>query len=146
MAFWMSNHDLISQFQPFTFIDLFAGIGGFHLAMHRLGGKCVFASEIDSEARKTYQYNYTSISPDLFSNGYFNDDIRNITPQNIPDFDVLCAGFPCQPFSQAGYKRGFDDNHKSERGNLFFNIAEIIEAKKPKAFFLEKCARFSQSR
>ena len=133
----MSNHDLISQFQPFTFIDLFAGIGGFHLAMHRLGGKCVFASEIDADARKTYQHNYESISPELFSKGYFNDDIRNITPQDLPNFDVLCAGFPCQPFSQAGYKRGFEDNHKSERGNLFFNIAEIIEAKKPKAFFLE---------
>lgn len=81
----MSNHDLIYHKKTFTFIDLFAGIGGFHLAMHRLGGKCVFASEIDVDARKTYQ----SISPDLFLNGDFNDDIRNITPQNIPDFDVL---------------------------------------------------------
>ncbi len=123
--------------QTFTFIDLFAGIGGFHLAMHRLGGKCVFASESDGDARKTYEYNYQKSSPELFLGEFFNDDIRNITPQNIPDFDVLCAGFPCQPFSQAGYKRGFEDNHKSERGNLFFNIAEIIEAKKPKAFFLE---------
>jgi DNA (cytosine-5)-methyltransferase 1 len=121
----------------FTFIDLFAGIGGFHLAMHRLGGQCVFASEIDKEARKTYQYNYKSISPELFANGLFNDDIRNIMPNDIPDFDVLCAGFPCQPFSQAGYKRGFNDNHNSERGNLFFNIVDIIEAKQPKAFFLE---------
>ena len=121
----------------FTFIDLFAGIGGFHLAMHRLGGECVFASEIDKEARKTYQYNYQTLSPELFSNGLFNDDIRQIMPHDIPDFDVLCAGFPCQPFSQAGYKRGFNDNHHSERGNLFFNIVDIIEAKKPKAFFLE---------
>ncbi len=123
--------------QKFTFIDLFAGIGGFHLAMHRLGGKCVFASEIDSDARKTYEYNHKKNSPELFSGKFFNNDIRNISSQNIPDFDVLCAGFPCQPFSQAGYKRGFNDNHNSERGNLFFNIAEIIEAKKPKAFFLE---------
>lgn len=123
--------------KKFTFIDLFAGIGGFHLAMHRLGGECIFASEIDSEARKTYQLNYEKISPELFKTNNFNDDIRNIMPQDIPDFDVLCAGFPCQPFSQAGYKRGFADNHHSERGNLFFNIAEIIEAKKPKAFFLE---------
>ncbi len=121
----------------FTFIDLFAGIGGFHLAMHRLGGECVFASEIDKEARKTYEYNYKSISPALFANGLFNDDIRQVTPHDIPDFDVLCAGFPCQPFSQAGYKRGFNDNHHSERGNLFFNIVDIIEAKQPKAFFLE---------
>jgi len=121
----------------FTFIDLFAGIGGFHLAMHRLGGKCVFASEIDTDARKTYKHNYENISPELFLNGLFNDDIRNVMPSDIPDFDLLCAGFPCQPFSQAGYKRGFNDNYNSERGNLFFNIADIIEAKKPKAFFLE---------
>ena len=121
----------------FKFIDLFAGIGGFHLAMHRLGGECVFASEIDSQARKTYEYNYKTISPELFNNGLFNNDIRNIMPNDIPDFDLLCAGFPCQPFSQAGYKRGFNDNHNSERGNLFFNIVDIIEAKKPKAFFLE---------
>ncbi len=121
----------------FTFIDLFAGIGGFHLAMHRLGGECVFASEIDEFARLTYEANHKKISPKLFENGFFNKDIRTITPKNIPDFDILCAGFPCQPFSQAGHKRGFDDNHSSERGNLFFNIAEILEAKKPKAFFLE---------
>lgn len=121
----------------FKFIDLFAGIGGFHLAMHRLGGECVFASEIDTFARQTYQHNFQKISPTLFENGLYNDDIRNIMPEEIPDFDVLCAGFPCQPFSQAGQKRGFEDNHKSERGNLFFAIAEILEVKKPKAFFLE---------
>lgn len=121
----------------FKFIDLFSGIGGFHLAMHYLGGECVFASEIDEHARKTYQHNFYSISPDLFDSGRFNDDIRKIAPLELPDFDVLCAGFPCQPFSQAGYKRGFSDNHDSERGTLFFNIAEIIEAKRPKAFFLE---------
>jgi DNA (cytosine-5)-methyltransferase 1 len=121
----------------FTFIDLFAGIGGFHLAMHRLGGACVFASEIDDDARKTYQFNHQKIAPALFENPLFNKDIRHIMPSDIPDFDVLCAGFPCQPFSQAGFKRGFEDNHNSERGNLFFTIAEIIEEKKPKAFFLE---------
>ena len=121
----------------FTFIDLFAGIGGFHLAMDSLGGECVFASELDANARKTYEHNFKKISPKLFENGNFNDDIRNIIPEEIPDFDILCAGFPCQPFSQAGYKRGFSDNHKSERGNLFFNIVDIIEAKRPKAFFLE---------
>ena len=121
----------------FKFIDLFAGIGGFHLAMHRLGGECVFASEIDEFARLTYEANHKKTSPQLFNNNLFNTDIRTVAPRDIPDFDVLCAGFPCQPFSQAGHKRGFDDNHKSERGNLFFNIAEILEAKKPKAFFLE---------
>jgi len=121
----------------FKFIDLFAGIGGFHLAMDSLGGECVFASELDEPARKTYEENFAKTSPKLFKNGSFNDDIRTVSPEDIPDFDVLCAGFPCQPFSQAGKKRGFDDNHKSERGNLFFNIVDIIEAKKPKAFFLE---------
>ena len=78
----------------FTFIDLFAGIGGFHLAMHRLGGKCIFASEIDVDARKTYKHNYEQVSPELFLNGLFNDDIRNVMPNDIPDFDLLCAGFP----------------------------------------------------
>ena len=123
--------------EKFKFIDLFAGIGGFHLAMHELGGECVFASEIDSFARKTYIHNFQAISPQLFEEGLFNSDIRNIVSNEIPDFDLLCAGFPCQPFSQAGYKRGFDDIHNSERGNLFFNIADIIEAKRPKAYFLE---------
>ena len=123
--------------EKFTFIDLFSGIGGFHIALHNLGGKCIFASEMDVHARKTYEHNFKKISPELFQNNMFNDDIRNITPGEIPDFDILCAGFPCQPFSQAGFKRGFNDNHSSERGNLFFNIADIIAEKKPKAFFLE---------
>jgi len=121
----------------FTFIDLFAGIGGFHLAMHKLGGKCVFASEMDKYARKTYYHNFAKICPEIFENDLYNDDIRKVSPHEIPNFDILCAGFPCQPFSQAGYKRGFNDNHHSERGNLFFNIADIIKQKRPKAFFLE---------
>lgn len=127
----------INKNNSFKFIDLFAGIGGFHLAMHDLGGECVFSSEIDEQARITYQHNFKNISPNIFKNGLFNDDIRAVSPDDIPNFDVLCAGFPCQPFSQAGFKKGFADNHKSERGNLFFNIVDIIEAKKPKAFFLE---------
>ncbi len=129
------NNDLKRRY--FTFIDLFSGIGGFHLAMESLGGVCVFASEIDPFARKTYEHNFKKINPNLFSNELFNDDIRKITPMDLPDFDVLCAGFPCQPFSQAGYKRGFNDTHKSERGNLFFNIVEILAVKQPQAFFLE---------
>jgi len=128
---------LIDDNGKFTFIDLFAGIGGFHIAMHNLGGKCVFASEMDLHARKTYEHNFKKISPELFENKMFNDDIRNMNVSEIPEFDILCAGFPCQPFSQAGYKRGFNDNHNSERGNLFFNIVEILEEKKPKGFFLE---------
>ncbi|MRI62983.1 HpaII family restriction endonuclease [Ornithobacterium rhinotracheale] len=123
--------------KKFKFIDLFAGIGGFHIAMHNIGGECVFASEIDENARKTYIHNFQRISPKLFESGNFNRDIRTINSNEIPDFDLLCAGFPCQPFSQAGLKRGFNDVHESERGNLFFYIAEIIKEKRPKAFFLE---------
>lgn len=128
---------MTKNIKPFKFIDLFAGIGGFHLAMHDLGGECVFSSEIDEHARKTYEHNFKKISPNLFKKELFNSDIRSIVPDDIPDFDVLCAGFPCQPFSQAGHKRGFNDSHKSERGNLFFNIVDILETKKPSAFFLE---------
>ena len=120
------------------FIDLFAGIGGFHLALHKLGAGCVYASEIDEEARKTYETNFKKISPNLFksNNKFFNKDILMEDYSTIPDFDVLCAGFPCQPFSQAGYKRGFGEN-KESRGNMFFVIRDIIKKKKPKAFFLE---------
>lgn len=120
------------------FIDLFAGIGGFHIALHNIGQECVFASEIDKNARITYEANMRKISPNLFSSDMFNDDIRKITnaETQIPDFDILCAGFPCQPFSQAGHKRGFGEL-KDDRGNMFFNICTILEAKRPKAFFLE---------
>lgn len=111
----------------FRFIDLFAGIGGFHIAMHENGGKCVFASEIDKFARQTYEHNFRKISPEIFENGNFNEDITNpnLDYSKIPDFDILCAGFPCQPFSHAGLKKGFDDT----RGTLFFNIKEIVKAK-----------------
>lgn len=128
---------MILNNKKFKFIDLFAGIGGFHQAMHELGGVCIFASEIDNDARKTYEYNFKKHSPHLFENNLFNKDIKTIMPEEIPDFDLLCAGFPCQPFSQAGKKQGFHDNSKAERGNLFFDIAEIIKVKRPKAFFLE---------
>lgn len=126
------------QNEQFNFIDLFAGIGGFHLAMHSIGGQCVFASEWDKFARITYEHNYKKISPELFENGNFNWDIKEADPQKIPPFDVLCAGFPCQPFSNAGLKKGFEDT----RGTLFFNIAEIVDAKikagiPPKVLLLE---------
>lgn len=122
----------------FTFIDLFAGIGGFHIAMHYLGGECVFASEWDNDCRKTYTANFKSISPKLFDkegkpNDLFAGDITKVPPETIPNHDILCGGFPCQPFSQAGYKRGFEDT----RGTLFFNVAAILKAKQPIAFFLE---------
>lgn len=118
------------------FIDLFAGIGGFHYALHKLGAKCVFASEIDETARKSYEHNFKKISPNIFSSNLFNKDIYKQDKRKIPDFDILCAGFPCQPFSQIGKKRGFSENFEG-RGNLFFEISEILKLKKPRAFFLE---------
>lgn len=114
-------------------IDLFAGIGGFHLAFHNAGAECVFASEWDAPARKTYQHNLREISPELFDSGSFVGDITKVNPKDIPDFNILCAGFPCQPFSQAGFKKGFNET----KGTLFFDIVNIINEKKPEAFFLE---------
>ncbi len=122
--------------KQYKFIDLFAGIGGFHLALHKLKVKCVFASEIDPIAREYYIKNFKKISPELFSRNLFNEDIFNTQSKDIPNFDILCAGFPCQPFSQIGYKKGFKEKHE-KRGNLFFEIERIINYKKPKAFFLE---------
>lgn len=115
------------------FIDLFAGIGGFHLGLHNAGAECVFASEWNEHARKTYEHNIKKMSPSLFAKGQFAGDITKVAPADIPDFDILCGGFPCQPFSNAGHKRGFDD----PRGNMFFYIAKIIKEKQPQAFFLE---------
>jgi len=116
-----------------TFIDLFAGIGGFHVAFHNAGADCVFVSEWDEFAQKTYRHNFYKVSPEVFDLGNFVGDITKVDPKKIPDFDVLTAGFPCQPFSQAGFKKGFNET----RGTLFFDIAKIIKEKKPKAFFLE---------
>ena len=115
----------------FTYIDLFAGIGGFHQAADSLGGKCVFASEIDTEAKKAYQANY-GIMP--------KGDITKISNNEIPDHDVLLAGFPCQPFSIIGNRLGFDDI----RGTLFFEIARILKDKKPPIFVLENVKQLSR--
>ena len=110
----------------FKFIDLFAGVGGFRLAMQNLGGKCVFTSEWDKDAQKTYRANFGEVP--------FGDITKEETKKFIPDgFDVLCAGFPCQAFSIAGKRGGFEDT----RGTLFFDVAEIIKRKRPKAIFLE---------
>lgn len=117
----------------FTFIDLFAGIGGFRQAFQRAGGKCVFSCEWDKYAKATYEANYGETP---------YGDIRKIDKSEIPDHDVLCAGFPCQPFSLAGVskknylgqKHGFEDE---TQGTLFFEIAEILRIKRPKAFMLE---------
>jgi len=122
----------------FTFIDLFAGIGGFHIAFHNLGAQCVFASEWDEPARKTYEHNFKKYSPELFESGNFIGDITKVKVKEIPDFDILTGGFPCQPFSNAGFKKGFEDS----RGTLFFDIARIIKQKKPKAFFIENVRHF----
>lgn len=110
----------------FTFIDLFAGIGGFRIAMQNLGGRCVYSSEWDEQAMITYEAN--------FGERPFGDITKEETKKYIPDnFDLLCAGFPCQAFSIAGKRGGFEDT----RGTLFFDVAEIISRKRPKAFFLE---------
>lgn len=117
----------VAQPNPsFTFIDLFAGIGGFRLAMQANGGECVFSSEWDSAAKQTYYENYGEVP--------FGDITKPETKAMIPEhFDVLCAGFPCQAFSIAGYRKGFDD----VRGTLFFDVADVLEKHHPKAFYLE---------
>ena len=110
----------------FQFIDLFAGIGGFRVAMQALGGHCTFSSEWDKEAKKTYAANFGEVP--------FGDITKETVKDAIPkNFDVLCAGFPCQAFSIAGRRGGFEDT----RGTLFFDVAEIIKKHKPQAFFLE---------
>lgn len=109
----------------FRFIDLFAGIGGIRIPFQELGGKCVFTSEFDSFAVKTYSAN--------FGNEGIYGDITKIKSGDIPDFDLLLAGFPCQPFSQAGLHKGFSDT----RGTLFFEIERILRDRRPHAFLLE---------
>ena len=129
----MATKKISQRENPYTFIDLFAGIGGFHLAFNNVGAKCVFASEWNEPARATYEANFKKSDPELFSSGNFVGDITKIDKHTIPDFDIITGGFPCQPFSQAGFKKGFLDT----RGTLFFDIAEIIRIKQPKTFFLE---------
>ena len=114
------------QDHNFTFIDLFAGIGGFRLAMNSVGGKCVFSSEWEPNAAKTYQKNFGELP--------FGDITKEETKKNIPEqFDILCGGFPCQAFSIAGYRKGFEDS----RGTLFFDIASILKKHRPKVALLE---------
>lgn len=108
----------------FTFIDIFAGIGGFHLAAKANGGKCLFASEIDLSAQKAYEANY-HIKP--------VGDITKVNSKDIPDHDMMCAGFPCQPFSIIGNRLGFDDM----RGTLFYEVVRILRDKKPPLLILE---------
>ena len=112
------------------FIDLFCGIGGFHQALKKINGECVFACDIDLHCREIYEENY-GLKPE--------EDITKIDISKIPPFDILCSGFPCQPFSKAGFQQGFKDN----RGNLFFNICEIIEYHNPKYLLLENVRNLS---
>lgn len=107
-----------------TFVDMFCGIGGFHQAAASFGMKCVFASDIDEEARKTYAHNFGIVPV---------GDISRIRAEDVPDHDLFCAGFPCQPFSIIGKRQGFSDM----RGTLFFEIIRILKVKRPKAVLLE---------
>jgi len=109
---------------PLKFIDLCCGIGGFHQALSNMGMKCVLASDINKDCKDNYELNY-NIKP--------KDDLTKIDIKTIPNFDILCAGFPCQPFSKAGQQNGFDD----DRGNIFFDICNIIKFHKPKYIILE---------
>ena len=116
--------------QGYKFIDLFAGIGGFHLALSSLGAECVYASEWDSFAQKVYKDNF-GLEPE--------GDITKVDESKIPDHDILCAGFPCQAFSISGKQRGFEDS----RGTLFFDVARVVKKKKPKVVFMENVKNFA---
>lgn len=116
--------------RPLTFSDMFCGIGGFHAAATQLGLQCAFACDIDDEARRAYRQNF-GLEP--------VGDITTIPPDSIPEHDILLAGFPCQPFSIIGAMKGFED----ARGTLFFNLAEVIDAKRPEAFVLENVRQLS---
>lgn len=110
--------------KSFTFIDLFAGIGGFRIAAEMNGGECVFSSEWDKHSQATYERNHGDLP---------YGDITKISEDDIPDHDILFGGFPCQSFSISGKRKGFDDT----RGTLFFDIVRILKKKQPKMFLLE---------
>ena len=123
---------------PFAFADLFAGIGGFHAMLSHAGGRCVFVSEIDRQARATYLRNWVDPLPEKLR-PVINEDITTATPGEgdgpvaVPAHDVLAAGFPCQPFSKSGHQRGMDE----ARGTLFWNIARVLQERKPAVVMLE---------
>ena len=108
----------------FTFIDLFAGIGGFRIPLQELGGKCVFSSEFNYHAQRAYEYNFGEVP---------FGDITKLNLDIVPKHDILCAGFPCQPFSISGKMKGFEDT----RGTLIYHVFELIEKRQPKVVFLE---------
>lgn len=113
----------------YKFIDLFAGIGGFRIALESFGARCVFSSEWDSNAQKTYKANFNEVP---------QGDITKIDEKDIPDHNILCAGFPCQPFSISGKQKGFND----ARGTLFFDVARIVKQKKPEIVLMENVRNF----
>lgn len=124
------NSELCQMYKDnrsFTFVDLFAGIGGFRIALEQLGGRCVYASEFNTAAQESYGRNHGVIP----FGDITKDENKELIPENV---DVLCAGFPCQPFSLAGLRRGFTDQTK---GTLFFDLAQIIQAKRPRIILLE---------
>lgn len=114
----------------YTFIDLFAGIGGFRLALESLGANCVYSNEWDQHAQQVYTDNFGDMP---------EGDITKVNEISIPDHDILCAGFPCQAFSISGKQRGFEDS----RGTLFFDVARIVREKKPKVVFMENVKNFA---
>lgn len=116
--------------EGYTFIDLFAGIGGFRLALESLGAKCVYSNEWDKQAQIVYNNNFGDIP---------EGDITKVDENTIPDHDILCAGFPCQAFSISGKQRGFEDS----RGTLFFDVARIVRTKRPKVVFMENVKNFA---
>ncbi len=131
-----SNKMIEIEGQPLRgqrFIDLFCGIGGFHLALSSFGAECVFASDIDENAKNVYEQNF-GFRPD--------GDITQIQVDDIPEHDIICAGFPCQPFSISGDQQGFDD--EKGRGKLFFNIVKIAQRHQPKIILLENVKNFKK--
>lgn len=128
----LSEGEQSVQKTNFKFIDLFAGLGGFHVALERLGGECVFAAEWQPHLQDLYVKNF-GVRP--------TGDIRKVEPDSVPDHDVLCAGFPCQPFSKAGEQLGFEC---TRQGDLFFDVAAIIKAKTPAYFILENVPNLLQ--
>lgn len=116
--------------EGYTFIDLFAGLGGFRISLESLGAICVYSNEWDIHAQEVYAMNFGDIP---------EGDITKVDEKTIPDHDILCAGFPCQAFSISGKQRGFEDS----RGTLFFDVARIVKEKKPKVVFLENVKNFA---
>ena len=115
----------------YTFIDLFAGLGGFRLALESLGGRCMYSNEWDKPAQLVYAANFGD-TPE--------GDITKVDEHTIPDHDILCAGFPCQAFSVSGKQRGFNDS----KGTLFFDVARIVKEKRPKVVFMENVKNFAK--